>query len=87
MGSYCFYFLQGTPGESWSSPNAFKISHSPDDPITLYQVKSSFPLASVGSYHWRFRVATKEGFEWKDVKDENEQLPRYQGVVFAKILR
>ena len=90
MHRYCFYYQQGLNAESWSSPNAFLLQGNlqPKSPITLDLVKRSFPFGKMGTYHWRFRETCKEGgFIWRDVKDDAEELPKFQGVVFAKILR
>jgi hypothetical protein len=90
MSSYCFYYMQGSPGEAWSSPNAFQFLTPPSasSPARLQDCKMSFPLMGEGKYHWRFREAIEGGFIWRDVGDDDASvLPRYQGVVFAKILR
>jgi len=98
MKLYCYYFLQGENGEAWSSPNAFPI-HSlvsnPSSPtVTFADVKASFPLQSTGKFHWRFREScpqtegsTGASFIWRDVSANTQVLPKYQGVIFAKILR
>jgi hypothetical protein len=89
MSQYCFYYLQGHPGESWSSPNAFMLLHSSPNGTTLGDCKMSFPLIGEGKFHWRFRTASADGpgFIWRDVFSDEEVLPLYQGVAFAKILR
>ena len=83
MHMYCFYYHQGVPGETVSSPNAFRIMgvDRPSDPITLGKVKRSFPLNSRGTFHWRFREEATNGSEfiWRDFEVDSDVLPKYQG--------
>ena len=48
MHRYCFYYLQGVNGESFSSPNAFMIKDlQPNSRVTFGTVKRSFPFKNM----------------------------------------
>ena len=81
MHRYCFYYLQGVNGESFSSPNAFMIKDlQPNSRVTFGTVKRSFPFKNMGKFHWRFRETCKEGgFIWRDVMGEDDEVPKFQG--------
>ncbi|GMH73621.1 hypothetical protein TL16_g06242, partial [Triparma laevis f. inornata] len=97
MSSYCYYYLSGYPGESFSSPNAFLLqqcSGSSGSGVastdwTFGDIKDSFPVKE-GEYYFRFRKSDGGGgFNWIDVRqdDYNAKVPKFQGCVFAKVLR
>ncbi|GMI13173.1 hypothetical protein TrLO_g9203 [Triparma laevis f. longispina] len=97
MSSYCYYYLSGYPGESFSSPNAFLLqqcSGSSGSGVastdwTFGDIKDSFPVKE-GEYYFRFRQSDGGGgFNWIDVRqdDYNAKVPKFQGCVFAKVLR
>eukprot|EP00519_Triparma_laevis_P005984 CAMPEP_0182516320 /NCGR_PEP_ID=MMETSP1321-20130603/40042_1 /TAXON_ID=91990 /ORGANISM="Bolidomonas sp., Strain RCC1657" /LENGTH=165 /DNA_ID=CAMNT_0024723877 /DNA_START=40 /DNA_END=534 /DNA_ORIENTATION=+ len=91
MSNYCYYYLSGFPGESFSSPNAFplKTTSETTSEITLGDIKRSWPIKD-GTYYFRFRQSDGQGgFSWIDVRQDDEEMrvPKFQGCVFAKVLR
>lgn len=84
---FCFYHLQGEPGESAGRPNAFRLRLAADAKPTLADVQAAFPLAATGSFHFRFRVNSGQGFAYLEVPAPDTPLPLLGGNVHAKVLR
>ena len=89
MSNYCYYYLSGFPGESFSSPNAFPLktynsnssNSNQTDEVTLGDVKRSWPIKN-GTYYFRFRQSDGQGgFSWIDVRQDDEEMrvPKFQG--------
>eukprot|EP00658_Telonema_sp_P-2_P072576 TRINITY_DN6169_c0_g1_i1.p1 TRINITY_DN6169_c0_g1~~TRINITY_DN6169_c0_g1_i1.p1 ORF type:complete len:382 (+),score=35.80 TRINITY_DN6169_c0_g1_i1:202-1347(+) len=54
-----------------------------DGPLTLGHVVDNFPLE--GSFHFRFKFGTDEGYLWLDMNDPDATVPRYCGSVVMKV--
>ena len=64
-------------------PNVFFISTSKT--LTVGDVRENFPLP--GHYHFRFKVAFKKTFVWRDGMAENATVPAYEKRIVAKVTR
>lgn len=88
---WCFYVVQNDAGDSADNPNAFRVRFAGETP-TLADVRASFPLRHSGSFHFRFRLATKGGKDPKSyvhldaVRDE-DAVPRFGQHLIARVLR
>lgn len=55
------YPLQGQTGESVSRPNAFRVRGvRTASQLTLQAVQAAFPLAGLGTFHFRWKVRPQE---------------------------
>lgn len=86
-GLYCFYTLQGERGESDAHPNAFYISASTDDHLTLEEFVKAFPLAGTAAFHYRFQVPAPVGKAYLDLTNPKDRIPISNGTITAKVLR
>ena len=92
-----YYFFQGEPGESSSSPNAFTVPVANGTPITLGDFKKHFPPLRYDpdtKYFFRFREQGTGGRDggttWLDISQDGNRLPTSGptgGVIFAKVER
>ena len=81
------YNVQGEEGDDASHPNCFRASFSKSPP-TLADFIAQFPLASLGTFHFRFKAKTEDfGFVWKDVKSADSPVPLYNGLIWAKVMQ
>lgn len=87
-GPWLFYHVQNERGDSPQHPNACRLAPSQPGRLVLSDVLAAFPLASTGSFHFRFQVASPEhGRMYLDVSHPEDSVPTMGGNVIAKVLR
>eukprot|EP00750_Incisomonas_marina_P021076 INCI4157.1.p1 GENE.INCI4157.1~~INCI4157.1.p1 ORF type:complete len:373 (+),score=81.22 INCI4157.1:265-1383(+) len=84
---FVLYNVQGEEGDDPQHPNYFRASF-PASPV-LSDFVAQFPLALLGTFHYRFKKKTDNdyGYVWKDVSSLNERIPLFNGMVWAKVLQ